>query len=207
MRNIMNKIRANRFENHLVTYAILYFLLLAPPRAFQIKINERANGGELAKFPTFFIVAIELIVRVAIVLIFAAGVEAVGGNTFYETYRLDVFFVSLVVVGTLHSATFYLTFNGKPLDKISHHALFAYRLVRNSGYAQLLGFVSIVPVLVWHWDREIAPYADGEAMKIYFLTTCAFLVLGAIEAKVINRIPLGSETKQAAVPVGSAQSQ
>jgi len=207
MRNIMNKIRANRFENHLVTYAILYFLLLAPPRAFQIKINERANGGELAKFPTFFIVAIELVVRVAVVLILAASVEAVMGNTLYETYRMDIFFVALVLVGAAHSAVFFLTFNNKQARQVSHAALFIYRFVRNSGYAVLMGFASIVPVLIWNWDHELAPFKGGSAITIYLLTAGIFFVLGVIEAKIMNRAPLGSEAKPAIASRQSVQSQ
>ncbi|MEC8230874.1 MAG: hypothetical protein VX061_05490 [Pseudomonadota bacterium] len=203
MRNIMESIRAYRFDNHFLTYTVLYFLLLAPPRAFQIKINEHANGGELAKFPTYFVVAVELIVRIAVVLILAALVESSMGNTLYETYRIDVFFVSLVVVGTVHSTTFYMVFNNQPAHQVNQLTLFLYRCVRNCGYAILSGFISIIPVLIWNWDHELAPYSDGFALKVFFVTTVSMALIGIIEAKVMNRKPLGTELKHAVFSVQS----
>lgn len=195
MTSVIKQMKTSRFDNHALVYTVLYWSMLAPPRAHDIKRSEKAKEGELAQFPTFFVAAIEWVVRVSFLLILAAGIEGLVGNAFYETHRLDIFFVTLVATGSVHSAMFYLIFNAdgerpkKPIFTI------LYRMVRNTGYAALCGFMAVVPVVIYRWDNELAPYSDGLAIQAYAGTALVFLVIGVIEAITMKRMPLGTISK------------
>lgn len=65
------------------------------------------------------------------------------------------------------------------------------------------GFVSIIPVLIWNWDHELAPYTDGFAFKVYLVTAASMALIGIIEAKVMNRKPLGTELKHTVFSIQS----
>lgn len=192
MMYMMQKLQEFRFDSHVLTKIALYLLMIAPPRAFDIKLRQTATQGELARYPTYLIMAIELVVRVAIILILAAGIEVAIGNTLYETHKIDVFFVTLVASGTLHSAAFFLIFKSTQGYQVSASVAALYRVIRNSCYAILTGFFSVLPVLIWNWDHEIPPYNDGLAVQLYTWTVSAFLVLGIIEARMMERTPLGA---------------
>lgn len=191
LKSVSQKVRNSRFENYSPAYALLYLMMIAPPRAFDIKHKESTHNGELASLPTYCVVSIELFVRVACVLILAAGIEMLLGNTLYETHRIDTFFCTVVSAGAIHSGTFYLIFNAGCASDISSSLLLLYRLVRNSCYAILTGFISVVPVFIWRFDHELPPFSDGVAVQAYLCTAGFFLIAGLIEAKFASRLPLG----------------
>ncbi len=198
MKNIVNKV--SRFEDHMLTYTLLYLLLLAPPRAFKIKMSEKANQGELASIPTFLVVSIELTLRIISVLVIAACIEGYVGNTFYEMHRIDMFFVTLVTTGIVHTCAYYLIFNANATASIKPTLALLYRLIRNTCYAVLAGFAAMIPVLVWNWDHQLPPYADGLAMDLYIWTATGFFVLGLIEARYMVRTPLGADAERTLMP-------
>lgn len=192
MEKLRQKISSCRFENYIFGYATLYFFMVAPPRAFKIKARQVKTQGELANLPIYVIMTIELAVRFAIVLVMAACVEGLIGNTLYEINRIDVFFVVLMAVGTFHSLAFYLICSRVQWRR-TLRALF-YRLIRNTCYAILSGFTTVVPVLIWKWDHQLPPFDDGLAIQLYSGTVAFFLLLGVIEAKVMDRMPLGTHS-------------
>ncbi|TPV53679.1 hypothetical protein FJ444_20625 [Aestuariibacter sp. GS-14] len=196
MRNVAKQVTKSRFEDHLLLYVIMYLLLIAPPRAFRIKLSEKANHGELARIPTFMVVSIELVLRIVFVLVLAACIEGFLGNTFYETHRLDVFFVTLVSVGIVHTCAYFLIFNTRATASVKPMLALLYRLIRNTCYAMLTGFAAVIPVLIWNWDHQLPPYTDGLAVQLYIWTSTGFFVLGLVEARYMNRIPLGAEAER-----------
>lgn len=191
LKSVSLKVWHSRFENYSPAYAGLYLLMIAPPRAFDIKHKESARNGELAHLPTYCVVSVELFVRIACVLVMAATIEILLGNTLYETYRIDIFFCTLVAAGAVHSGTFYLTFKASCTTELSPSLLLFYRLVRNSCYAVVAGSISVVPVFILHRDHEIPPFSEGIAFQAYIWTAGIFLVAGLFEAKFASRIPLG----------------
>ena len=172
------------------TFAIFYLLLIAPPRAFDIKHNQVRMKGELANLPTFMIAAIELVVRVAIILLLATGIESQFGDDNYETYRLDIFFSVVVVLGSLHSVSYYLAFAWMAERFTSKTTNKFYRLARNTCYSALPGFAAIIPVLILRWDQELPPYNDGFALQLYLWTTAAMFVIGVIESLFVPHKPI-----------------
>ncbi|GEA08100.1 hypothetical protein KUL42_28610 [Alteromonas sp. KUL42] len=40
-----------QFDNHALSYSILYLLMVAPPRALEIKHKEKKTMGSLLEFP------------------------------------------------------------------------------------------------------------------------------------------------------------
>ena len=200
MFDVMRKFGRSESVGHKLAHAVLYLLLIAPPRAFDIKKNQVQMKGELAQLPTFVIVMIELIVRVAIILLIATGLESQFGDELYETYKMDIVFSVVVTFGAVHSVIYYVAF-GMITDLVSARtANKLYRFIRNGCYAVLPGFACIIPVLIIRWDREQAPFEDGFAFQIYIWTTIIMLSLGVIEALFMNREPLGTAMPKGHTP-------
>lgn len=191
LKSVSQKVCHSRFERYSPAYAALYLMMIAPPRAFDIKHKETTHDGELARMPIYCVVSVELIVRVACVLLVAATTEMLLGNTLYETHRIDVFFCTLVAAGTIHSGAFYLIFNTRCSTELPASILLLYRLIRNSCYAVMAGFISVVPVFIQHSDHEIPPFSDGIAVNAYMWTAAVLFVAGFIEARLASRLPLG----------------
>jgi|GEM_PF-821103 hypothetical protein len=189
MEKLRKRISACRFDNYIFGYATLYFFMVAPPRSFKIKARQQKTQGELANLPIYIIMAIELVVRFAIILLIAASIESLIGNTLYETNRIDVFFGVVMAIGTLHSITFYLIFSSAVL---SSTLTFFYRLIRNTCYALLSGFIPVIPVLILKWAHQLPPFEGGIALQLYSWTAAFFLLVGIIEAKIMVRMPLGT---------------
>lgn len=194
MKALTRTINEYRFDDHRLVYAVLYLLMIAPPRAFDIKSSQHSMQGELALLPTYWVAAIEIMVRFAFVLVTAAMLEAAVGNTFYEAHRVDIFFGTLIALGAIHSATFYVIYNEAKTKATSLAQRLTYRIVRNSCYAALTGFISMLPILVWNWDHELPPFNNGYAAQGYMWTVVTFLLIGLAEAKWMDRNPLGTNS-------------
>lgn len=194
MNALTRKINEYRFEDHRLVYAALYLLMIAPPRAFDIKSRQHAMQGELALLPTYWVAAVEIMVRFACVLVTAAMLEAAVGNNLYESHRIDIFFGTLIALGAIHSATFYVIYNDAKAKVTSLSQRLTYRIVRNSCYAALTGFITMLPILVWNWDHELPPFNNGYATQCYMWTVVTFLLIGLAEAKFMVRIPLGTNS-------------
>lgn len=190
METLRRKISACRFDNYIFGYATLYFFMVAPPRSFKIKARQLKAQGELANLPIYMIMAIELVVRFAIVLVIAASMEGLLGNTLYETNRIDVFFGVILAIGSFHSIAFYLIFSRAVL---SSTLTLLYRLLRNTCYALLSGFIPVVPILMLRWVHQLPPFEGGVAFQCYSWTAAFFLLIGIIEAKIMVRMPLGTK--------------
>ncbi len=172
-------------------YLLAYVLLIAPPRAIDLTAAQRAYHGELSKQPLFIVFAIELSVRVALMLLVAVSLESLLSKTIYETYMLDVVFSVIVVLGACHSLFYYLLLGYLRASIGFNVAVRLYRLMRNLCYAGIPGLVAVVPLLVWKWKQGRLPFEDGTVFEVYLFTTLLMLVAGLIEALVMRRKPLG----------------
>jgi len=174
-----------------LSYLFGYVLLIAPPRAIDLTATERAHQGELAKLPLFFVMIIELLIRIALVLLVAVALESLVTKIVYETYMLDTVFGMIVVLGACHSLFYYLLL-GYLRDSIGLNiAMRVYRLMRNLCYAAIPGLIVVVPLLIWRWKQDEQPFNDGLIFEVYLFTTLLMLVAGVIEALVMRRKPLG----------------
>ncbi len=168
-----------------------YLLLIAPPHAIDLTVSESARQGELAKQPLFIVMLAELLIRVAFILIMAAGIESLLSNAIYETYMLDTVFSMIVGLGVCHSL-FYYIFPGYLRTYIGSRAsMKIYRLLRNLCYAPIPGLVAVMPLLIWKWKLEQMPFDDGLVFQVYYFTTLLMIAAGLIEALVMKRKPLG----------------
>ncbi len=172
-------------------YLLGYVLLIAPPRAIDLTAAERAHQGELSKQPLFVVMSIELLIRIALVLLVAVSLESLLTKTIYETYLLDVVFSMIVILGACHSLFYYLLLGYLRVSIGLNIALRLYRLMRNLCYAAIPGMVAVVPLLVWKWKQGEAPFDDGVVFDAYLFTTLLMVVAGVIEALVMKRKPLG----------------
>lgn len=174
-----------------ILYLMGYCLMISPPRSIDLIVSEQTRKGELAKQPLWMVMLTELLIRIAILLIFAVGIESLMTKDLYETYKLDHVFGLIVILGGMHSLFYYLLvglFRTSPRLDV---AMRAYRLLRNLCYAALPGLLVIVPVLVWKWTQGIAPFADGVVVKVYMVVTLLMVLAGVVEALLMKRKPLG----------------
>jgi hypothetical protein len=172
-------------------YTFGYLLLITPPRAIDLTVSQRTSSGELARQPLWVVMLIELLIRVALILLVAVGLESVFGDVAYETYRIDTLFIIIVMQGAFHSL-FYYCLLGYLRDTIGLRlAMRIYRLMRNLCYAVIPGFLAVVPLLIWNWKQDHLPFEDGLVFQLYSGATLLMIVLGVIEAMVMKRKPLG----------------
>ena len=172
-------------------YTVGYLLLITPPRAIDLTVSHRISSGELAKQPLWVVMLIELLIRVALILLVAVGLESVFGDAAYETYWIDTLFIIIVMQGAFHSL-FYYCLLGYLRETIGLMlAMRIYRLMRNLCYAVIPGFLAVVPLLIWKWKQEHLPFEDGLEFQLYSVTTLLMIVLGVVEAMVVKRKPLG----------------
>ena len=164
MEKLRQKINKCRFDNYMFGYATLYFLMVAPPRVFKIKARQLKTQGELANLPTYMIMIIELAVRFAIVLVIAASIESLIGNTLYEINHIDMFFIAIMAIGSFHSVVFYLIF------RLSVHGSHSASLT-----------------------------------QLYSWTSILFLLVGMVEAKIMKRMPLGTNMLSGETDINKTQ--
>ncbi len=112
-------------------------------------------------------------------------------ETVYETYRLDVVFSMIVILGACHSLFYYLLLGYLCIPIGLDMAMRIYRLMRNLCYAAIPGLVTVLPLLAWRWRLEQPPFEDGVVFQVYLVTTLLMVVVGVIEALVMRRKPLG----------------
>jgi hypothetical protein len=172
-------------------YTVGYLLLITPPRAIDLTVSHRTSSGELARQPLWVVMLIELLMRVALILLVAVGIESVSGDTAYETYWIDTLFIIIVIQGAFHSL-FYYCLLGYLSETIGLRlAMRIYRLMRNLCYAVIPGFLAVVPLLIWKWKQDHLPFEDGLVFQLYSATTLLMIVLGVVEAMLMKRKPLG----------------
>ena len=205
MEKLRQKINKCRFDNYMFGYATLYFLMVAPPRVFKIKARQLKTQGELANLPTYMIMIIELAVRFAIVLVIAASIEGLIGNTLYEINHIDMFFIAIMAIGSFHSVVFYLIFRLSVHGSHSASLTQLYRFLRNMCYASLSGLIAVIPVLIWKWDHQLPPFDDGLAIQLYSWTSIFFLFVGIVEAKIMKRMPLGTNMLSGETDINKTQ--
>lgn len=174
-----------------VFYVMAYIMLIAPPRAIALTAEQREKGGELSSQPLIVVLAVELFMRVALVLLIAVMTESWLTETVYETYLLDRVFSLIVILGSLHTLSYYFLL-GEFQQRIGAVlSMRIYRLARNLCYCAVPGLVAVIPVLVWQWKNDRLPFSDGLAFEVYTITTLLMLAAGLLEAMVMHRKPLG----------------
>lgn len=171
--------------------AVGYVLLITPPRAIDLTVSQRAQKGELARQSLFVVMLVELLIRISLILLVAVGLESIAGDTVYETYRVDLMFTIIVILGICHSLVYFLL-----LGYLRHHiglrlAMRIYRFMRNLCYAVIPGFLVVVPLLLWKWKQSHLPFEDDLVFHVYFFTTLLMIGVGVVEALVMKRKPLG----------------
>lgn len=172
-------------------HAFGYVLLITPPRAIDLTVSQRTQKGELAKQPLFVVMMVELLIRIALILLVAVSLESIVGDTVYETYWIDIMFSIIVIMGTCHSL-FYFLLLGYLREYIGMKlAMRIYRLMRNLCYAVIPGFLALLPLLLWKWKQNQLPFEDGLVLLVYFLTTLLMIAFGVVEAMLRKRKPLG----------------
>jgi hypothetical protein len=172
-------------------YPLGYLLLITPPRAIDLTVTERSRRGELSRQPLFVVMLVELLIRIALLLMAAVALEAVMTKTVYETYLLDWVFSMIAILGACHSLSYYLLLGYLRAVVGLERALRLYRLLRNLCYAAIPGLVAVLPLLLWRWKQEQPPFEDGLVLKAYLFTTGLMVAAGVIEALVMKRKPLG----------------
>lgn len=168
-----------------------YVLLITPPRAIDLTVTQRTQRGELARQPLFVVMLVELLIRIALILLVAVGLEWIAGDTVYETYRIDIMFSIIVILGACHSLFYFLLLGYLRKYIGLRLAMRVYRLIRNLCYALIPGFLVVVPLLLWKWKQDHLPFEDGLVFQVYFLTTLLMISVGVLEAMVMKRKPLG----------------
>ena len=134
---------------------------------------------------------VELLIRIALILLVAVSLESIVGDTVYETYWIDIMFSIIVIMGTCHSL-FYFLLLGYLREYIGMKlAMRIYRLMRNLCYAVIPGFLALLPLLLWKWKQNQLPFEDGLVLLVYFLTTLLMIPFGVVEAMLRKRKPLG----------------
>jgi hypothetical protein len=76
-----------------IHYTVGYLLLITPPPAIDLTVSQRTSSSELARQPFWVVMLIELLIRVALILRVAVGLESVFGDAAYETYWIDTMFI------------------------------------------------------------------------------------------------------------------
>ncbi len=168
-----------------------YVLLITPPRAIDLTVSERASRGELASQSLFIVMLVELLIRIALVLLVAVSLESFFGNTIYETYLLDTVFSVIVILGTCHSFSYFVLLGYLRRRVGLRLAMRLYRLLRNLCYSAIPGFMAVLPLLLWKWSHQKLPFEDGLVFDLYLFTTLLMIVIGMIEALIMKRKPLG----------------
>jgi len=180
-----------RFNSFL--HLLGYVLLIAPPRAIDLTVAERTRQGELSKQPLSIVMLVELLIRVALLLILAVALESIMGEIFYETYRLDIVFSIVAGFGACHSFIYFFFLGYLRHSLGTQRSMRIYRLLRNFCYASLPGMIAVLPILVWKWkwEQEQFPFEDDLVFSVYCSTTFLMIAVGAVEALIMKRKPLG----------------
>ena len=172
-------------------HVVGYVLLITPPRAIDLTVSQRMQRGELDRQPLFVVMLVELLIRIALILLVAVGLESIFGDTAYETYRIDTMFIIIVILGASHSLFYYFLL-GYLREAIGLRlAMRIYRLMRNLCYAAIPGFLVVVPLLIWKWKQDHLPFEDALVFQVYYVTTLLMIAFGVLEALLMKRKPLG----------------
>jgi hypothetical protein len=134
---------------------------------------------------------IELLIRIALILLVAVSLESIVGDTAYETYRIDTLFIIIVILGTSHTLFYYFLLGYLKETIGLRLALRIYRLMRNLCYSAIPGFLAMVPLLIWKCKQGHLPFNDGLVLQVYISTTLLMTTFGLVEALVMKRKPLG----------------
>ena len=168
-----------------------YIFLIAPPRAIDITHAQRSKQGELARQPLYVVMLVELMIRIALMLVIAMGTELMLGDELYEIFRLDIAYTIVVLAGIAHSLSYLLLLGYLKSAIGAERAMRVYRLVRNLCYAAIPGLLIVIPWLIWKWNRGLPLFEDGLVFLTYSLITLFMATVGVIEAAVMTRKPLG----------------
>lgn len=168
-----------------------YITLISPCRSFDKEIKHSQFSTELEKLPRFVLVIIDFTIRVMFLFLTAALVEYFLGDYLYESYRLDLVVLTIILLGFIHAISYQIIFHRYRKKKIPLLKLKIYRLLRNICYVPFPVIALIIPVMVIENIRDLEayklPYLDKITLTMLFL----FFVLGVLEAIFMTRKPLG----------------
>lgn len=170
-----------------------YVFLISPPRALELKRHAKRHAGELANVPVIIIVLTDLLVRVSCLAIFAWGFESLIGDNLYESYRFDLVFLAIVLLGAGHSAVYYflLALGSKWFGFRAK----AYRLFRNLFYSPLPTLALIIPVVIFEKFRGLEAYGSAVWQDYAPYVLGITLLVGVVEAGLGRRLPLGIDVE------------
>lgn len=170
-------------------FIIGYILLAGPPRAIEISINANRYGDDLQDKPIQSIFLFEFLLRSGVFLVIAASIESLLGDYLFERYQLDLFLMSLILAGGIHTLAYYVAYC--LLDPHNRSVLRVYRLGRNFAYALIPAFVAAGLVLLWQEINYIELFSKQHVEKAFIATWCLFVLIGLVEALIMKRIPTG----------------
>lgn len=173
-----------------------YAFLISPPKALDLKRREAQLGGELSRQPLIVIVGLDLLIRVTALAMFAWGLEWFMGDVFYESYRLDLVFLTIVLLGGCHHLIYYLFF--AVWHPVGRFRARVYRFLRNLLYTPLPSLAALLPVMVYEFFHGVEAYESliWQSLSPYVLSIT--LVVGLIEAAIGNRKPSGVDVEVSA---------
>jgi hypothetical protein len=169
-----------------------YLFFISPPKALDIVKNHSAEG-ELKNVPVWMVVLLEGLIRIGLLLITATfSQEFLLGKEYYERMQLDYCLAVIVCVGIIHFSIYYLLV----VCCISRPSfLRLYRLLRNLGYASLTGLPFFALGQLAISESWLNLRLEEYLLQVSIMTSVVFALVGAIEAIVSRRMPLGLDSR------------
>lgn len=164
-----------------IFFGTAYCLLIAAPKAKEIKQRADKNHGELQGRSLLFVLLSESALRAGIFLMIGYSIEKLMGDVWYEKYRLDYFFFWLIFVGVIHTCTYYLS-HAVFMQKNRPLALFICRLGRNTAYAIIPAYAMVTMVIYFQYREQIELFSGILVQSVFFVSFLIFIFIGIQEA-------------------------
>lgn len=167
-----------------------YVLFVGPPRALDIAVSERRNGGELASIPVWGVLVVEGMLRIVLFLIVAVVVEQLITPYWYSWLEIDRSAGVILAIGLLHMTGYYLILH-RMRRVLGVKAFRIYRLLRNIGYAFLPGLAAVTLGLLYDSQAAVQVFTEHRQLIVYGAVTSVMLIVGSAEALFVSRLPQG----------------
>ena len=165
----------------LALFYLGYITFVGPPRAIAIRRNCNRFEIELFGKPLWIIVIYELSFRGRGFVIFGFLLELLIGDVISEQLHGDIFLVTLLLIGILHMAAYYMGIGIiTPKDQVL--GMLVYRVGRNIAYA-LLCALFVAPCILFYQYLHHIKLFSGSLLEISTtMTFSMFSVIGIVEA-------------------------
>lgn len=175
-----------------------YATLLSPPEARHIHHRHHSAGGELERQPLWMVALIEYMVRGALLVVLAWGIQELLGYVNFRRFGVHWFVVALGLCGSLHTLAYYACGpkdNNHPPNLRSPKC---YRLIRNLALSILPAAAVSGLALIWQETHNIPLFKGDLVQNAFLLAWATVAVLSILEALLMRRIPSGLNKRNAA---------